>query len=133
MVASKRTPDEKLAVEKTSGSMEALESMVASKSSPDEELALGETSGSTDALKSMTASKSNPDEELALEETSGSSTDGDILSPPKTWVPPMGASARTWVNIMKNKNNIDYCVNQFHYLSNRIKCINDMTGGPFLD
>ena len=54
-------------------------------------------------------------------------------APPATWMPPMGASAKTWHNIMSNKNNIDYCVTQFHYLGNRIKCINTMTGGPFLE
>ena len=44
---------------------------------------------------------------------------GELLAPPKTWVPPLGASARTWQNILKNKNNIDYCTSQFHYLSTR--------------
>ena len=101
-------------------------------------------------------------------------------APPATWMPPMGASAKTWHNIseclsvlrflavlayctfpvivffsssaglerclvsdvllsptfppspchllfllfamsVSNKNNIDYCVTQFHYLGNRIK------------
>jgi hypothetical protein len=44
---------------------------------------------------------------------------GELLSPPATWVPPLGASARTWANILKNKNNIDYCTSQFHYLGTR--------------
>jgi hypothetical protein len=56
-----------------------------------------------------------------LTEEGGDSTAaaGEILSPPKSWVPPLGASARTWSNILKNKNNIDYCTSQFHYLSTR--------------
>jgi len=52
-----------------------------------------------------------------LEESSESA--GELLAPPASWVPPMGASARTWSNILKNKNNIDYCVSQFHYLGTR--------------
>ena len=58
-----------------------------------------------------------------LEEESASGTGtaaaGELLAPPKTWVAPLGASARTWHNILKNKNNIDYCTSQFHYLKTR--------------
>ena len=43
-----------------------------------------------------------------------------------------GASRKTWSNIYKNKENINYCTTEFHYLKNRINCIQDLTGGPFL-
>ena len=29
--------------------------------------------------------------------------------------------------------NIDFCVEQFHYIGTRIKCVTSMTGGPFLE
>lgn len=45
--------------------------------------------------------------------------DGEIPPPSPTWIPPLGASRRTWANVYKNKSNIDYCVAEFHYLSNR--------------
>eukprot|EP00960_Hanusia_phi_P003019 89734-Hanusia_phi.AAC.1 len=42
-------------------------------------------------------------------------------------------SFRTAKNIAHNKDNIDYCIDQFNYISNRIKCIRLMTGnGPYL-
>jgi len=42
-------------------------------------------------------------------------------------------SHNTYKDIVKNKGNIDYCVEQFSYISNRLKCINVMCGGgPFL-
>ena len=42
-------------------------------------------------------------------------------------------SHNTYANIVKNKSNIDYCIDQFSFISNRIKCIKLMTGGgPFL-
>merc|ERR1712216_1034776 len=42
-------------------------------------------------------------------------------------------SHNTAANIVKNKYNINYCVDQFQFISNRIKCIKMMTGGgPFL-
>ncbi|EKX34767.1 hypothetical protein GUITHDRAFT_155648 [Guillardia theta CCMP2712] len=42
-------------------------------------------------------------------------------------------SFRTAQNIAHNKDNIDYCIDQFNYISNRIKCIRLMTGnGPYL-
>ena len=42
----------------------------------------------------------------------------------KSGVPPLGASRRTWHNVMKNKANINYCVEQFHYLGNRyMQCV----------
>ena len=46
--------------------------------------------------------------------------------------PPIGASANTWANIYKNKQRIDYCVDQFAYLTNRVKCVQKFTVGPFL-
>eukprot|EP00285_Hemiselmis_virescens_P015052 CAMPEP_0173378442 /NCGR_PEP_ID=MMETSP1356-20130122/1604_1 /TAXON_ID=77927 ORGANISM="Hemiselmis virescens, Strain PCC157" /NCGR_SAMPLE_ID=MMETSP1356 /ASSEMBLY_ACC=CAM_ASM_000847 /LENGTH=77 /DNA_ID=CAMNT_0014331507 /DNA_START=101 /DNA_END=334 /DNA_ORIENTATION=- len=55
-----------------------------------------------------------------------------IKHPPSDYIAPQGASRNTWRNIYKNKENIKYCTQQFHYLSNRIHCITDMTGGPFL-
>lgn len=56
-------------------------------------------------------------------------------SPPSRHSHPIrraGASRKTWSNIYKNKQNIKYCTDEFHYLKNRINCINDLTGGPFL-
>lgn len=42
-------------------------------------------------------------------------------------------SHNTYKNIVHNKGNIDYCIEQYAYISNRIKCIKVMTGnGPFL-
>mmetsp|Transcript_13894 Transcript_13894/g.21664 ORF Transcript_13894/g.21664 Transcript_13894/m.21664 type:complete len:82 (+) Transcript_13894:30-275(+) len=42
-------------------------------------------------------------------------------------------SSNTYANIVHNKDNIDYCIDQFNYITNRIKCIKLMTGnGPFL-
>jgi len=55
-----------------------------------------------------------------------------IPGPPAGWVPPIGASANTWANIYKNKQRIDYCVDQFAYLTNRVKCVQKFTVGPFL-
>eukprot|EP00960_Hanusia_phi_P039317 753846-Hanusia_phi.AAC.1 len=34
-------------------------------------------------------------------------------------IAPIGASRRTWVNILQNKESIDYCTSEFHYLMNR--------------
>ena len=43
------------------------------------------------------------------------------------------ASHNTYDNIVHNKANIDYCIEQFKFISSRIKCIKLMTGnGPFL-
>ncbi|EKX40479.1 hypothetical protein GUITHDRAFT_113510 [Guillardia theta CCMP2712] len=56
-----------------------------------------------------------------------------IPEPPAGYVPPLGSSRNTWTNIYKNKGRIDYCVQQFDYLSNRLKCIDKLTGGPFLE
>jgi hypothetical protein len=61
----------------------------------------------------------------------------------------------TWPNVYRNLKNIDYCVDQFDYIrlnisesstcnpmpdilvllvsSNRVKCIQAYTGGPFLN
>ena len=55
-----------------------------------------------------------------------------IPGPPAGWVPPIGASSNTWANIYKNKQRIDYCVDQFAYLTNRVKCVEKFTVGPFL-
>mmetsp|Transcript_24230 Transcript_24230/g.35521 ORF Transcript_24230/g.35521 Transcript_24230/m.35521 type:complete len:92 (-) Transcript_24230:241-516(-) len=42
-------------------------------------------------------------------------------------------SHNTYKNIVSNKGNMDYCIEQFAYISNRIKCMKVMTGGgPFL-
>ncbi len=76
------------------------------------------------------------------------------LTPPDDWDPPIGYSRNTWGNIVHNKvrvaciivafiatrmlhcpfltswlqKRIQYCVNQFSYLSNREKCISLFTG-----
>ena len=55
-----------------------------------------------------------------------------IPGPPAGWVPPIGASSNTWANIYKNKQRMDYCVDQFAYLTNRVKCVEKFTVGPFL-
>ena len=44
-----------------------------------------------------------------------------IPGPPAGWIPPIGASSNTWADIYKNKQRIDYCVDQFAYLTNRVK------------
>lgn len=41
-------------------------------------------------------------------------------------------SRNTLKNIEKNKERTDYCVTTFSYISNRIKCIYSLTGGPYL-
>mmetsp|Transcript_8184 Transcript_8184/g.12965 ORF Transcript_8184/g.12965 Transcript_8184/m.12965 type:complete len:82 (-) Transcript_8184:41-286(-) len=56
----------------------------------------------------------------------------DYNHPPAGWIPPLGASRKTWANVLKNKENIDYCTTTFHYLGNRLRCLKDLTGGPFL-
>jgi hypothetical protein len=38
------------------------------------------------------------------------------------------ASHNTYANIVHNKANIDYCIEQFNFISSRIKCIKLMTG-----
>jgi hypothetical protein len=40
------------------------------------------------------------------------------------YLPPLGASPYTWPNIFKNMKRMDYCVDNFDFLGNRIKCIN---------
>ena len=42
-----------------------------------------------------------------------------IPGPPAGWIPPIGASTNTWANIYENKQRIDYCTDQFAYLTNR--------------
>ncbi len=78
-----------------------------------------------------------------------------LQAPPVTYSPPLGASMYTWPNVYRNLKNIDYCVDQFDYIrlnisesstcnpmpdilvllvsSNRVKCIQAYTGGPFLN
>ncbi|EKX51692.1 hypothetical protein GUITHDRAFT_102299 [Guillardia theta CCMP2712] len=63
---------------------------------------------------------------------SSSSLMNGVPKPPPTYVPPTGASFMTWPNIYKNLKRIDYCTEQFDYISNRIKCITALTHGPFL-
>lgn len=46
---------------------------------------------------------------------------------------PMGASRKTWPNIVNNKRTILFCTTFYKYLGNREKCIHSFTGGPFLD
>lgn len=56
-----------------------------------------------------------------------------VPAPPPSFVPPLGASPMTWPNIYRNLKRIDYCVDQFNYVGNRLKCVKAFTGGPFLD
>mmetsp|Transcript_38764 Transcript_38764/g.32718 ORF Transcript_38764/g.32718 Transcript_38764/m.32718 type:complete len:83 (+) Transcript_38764:3-251(+) len=60
-------------------------------------------------------------------------TNGGIPAPPPTYVPPIGASFNTWPNVYTNLKNIDYCTDQFNYITNRIKCIDAFISGPFLN
>jgi hypothetical protein len=39
--------------------------------------------------------------------------------PPPEYIPPLGASINTWPNIVKNKETIDFCVDQFYHLMTR--------------
>jgi len=55
-----------------------------------------------------------------------------IPNPPAGYVAPMGASPNTWPAIYNNLQNIDYCVDEFHHLGNRIKCMKAFTPGPML-
>mmetsp|Transcript_89613 Transcript_89613/g.145131 ORF Transcript_89613/g.145131 Transcript_89613/m.145131 type:complete len:82 (+) Transcript_89613:9-254(+) len=41
-------------------------------------------------------------------------------------------SNNTMVNVAQNKAAIDFCCETFDYVDNRIKCIDSLTGGPFL-
>lgn len=45
---------------------------------------------------------------------------------------PLGASRNTWANIVNNKKNMLWCVENFHYLGQRERCIHGFTGGPLL-
>jgi hypothetical protein len=44
---------------------------------------------------------------------------GTPPDPPPEYIPPIGASINTWPNIVKNKENIDFCVGEFYHLMNR--------------
>jgi hypothetical protein len=44
-------------------------------------------------------------------------------APPPEYISPVGASINTWPNIVKNKENIDFCVDQFYHLMNRFDLI----------
>ena len=46
------------------------------------------------------------------------STDYPPSTPPE-YIAPLGASINTWPNIVKNKDTIDFCVEQFHHLMTR--------------
>ncbi len=54
-----------------------------------------------------------------LDDSSDPNDASAIQPPPPSYIPPLGASRATWPNIMKNKGNIDYCVDQFFHLMNR--------------
>merc|ERR1712205_126043 len=45
---------------------------------------------------------------------------GGIPAPPPTYVPPVGSSFNTWPNVYTNLKNIDYCTDQFSYITNRV-------------
>jgi hypothetical protein len=42
---------------------------------------------------------------------------GGIPAPPPTYVPPVGSSFNTWPNVYTNLKNIDYCTDQFNYIT----------------
>ena len=54
-----------------------------------------------------------------LDDTTDPNDVSGPVDPPPTYIPPLGASRATWPNILKNKGNIDYCVDQFFHLTNR--------------
>ena len=58
---------------------------------------------------------------------------GGIPAPPPTYVAPVGSSFNTWPNVYTNLKNIDYCTDQFNYITNRVKCIDAFIKGPFLN
>jgi len=74
-----------------------------------------------------------PAEAPAAEPYRPNMANGGIPKPPPTYIAPVGSSYLTWPNVYMNLKNIDYCVDQFNMISNRIKCINAFTHGPFLD
>ena len=59
---------------------------------------------------------------LTLYQTKLMAEPGTLASPPDPppeYIPPIGASINTWPNIVKNKENIDFCVGEFYHLMNR--------------
>jgi hypothetical protein len=60
-------------------------------------------------------------------------SDEGIGKPPPGYVAPLGSTPRTWPNIYRNMQHMDFCKDQFDYLANRMHCITIMTKGPFLD
>ena len=48
------------------------------------------------------------------------------VPPPPSYGPPLGASRATWPNILKNKANIDYCVDQFYHLTTRYPALHQL-------
>ena len=57
---------------------------------------------------------------------------GTLTDPPHEYIPPIGASVNTWPNIIKIKENIDFCSGEFN-LMNRIHCsIRKIDSGPQL-
>ena len=56
---------------------------------------------------------------------------GTLTDPPHEYIPPIGASMNTWPNIIKNKENIDFCSGEFN-LTNRIHCGIRKNSGPQL-
>jgi hypothetical protein len=55
-----------------------------------------------------------------------------VACPPENYKAPKGASPNTWPQIYKNLQNIDYCVEKFKRISNRLKCIKAFNPGNFL-
>eukprot|EP00292_Cryptomonas_paramecium_P028718 CAMPEP_0113668850 /NCGR_PEP_ID=MMETSP0038_2-20120614/4232_1 /TAXON_ID=2898 /ORGANISM="Cryptomonas paramecium" /LENGTH=58 /DNA_ID=CAMNT_0000584645 /DNA_START=36 /DNA_END=212 /DNA_ORIENTATION=+ /assembly_acc=CAM_ASM_000170 len=41
-------------------------------------------------------------------------------------------SRNTLTNIAENKKRMDYCISTFKFIENRVKCIEAVTGGPYL-
>mmetsp|Transcript_15914 Transcript_15914/g.40361 ORF Transcript_15914/g.40361 Transcript_15914/m.40361 type:complete len:84 (+) Transcript_15914:13-264(+) len=42
-------------------------------------------------------------------------------------------SRNTITNMKENEKRIDYCTTTFKFVTNRIKCMQHLVGGPFLD
>mmetsp|Transcript_44131 Transcript_44131/g.92328 ORF Transcript_44131/g.92328 Transcript_44131/m.92328 type:complete len:103 (-) Transcript_44131:165-473(-) len=56
-----------------------------------------------------------------------------IPNPPDAYIPPTGASTYTWPNIYNNLLDIDFCVDHFSHLGNRVKCMETFqNAGPML-
>eukprot|EP00292_Cryptomonas_paramecium_P032679 CAMPEP_0113692454 /NCGR_PEP_ID=MMETSP0038_2-20120614/19090_1 /TAXON_ID=2898 /ORGANISM="Cryptomonas paramecium" /LENGTH=89 /DNA_ID=CAMNT_0000614361 /DNA_START=51 /DNA_END=320 /DNA_ORIENTATION=- /assembly_acc=CAM_ASM_000170 len=56
-----------------------------------------------------------------------------IPNPPENYIPPPGSSVNTWPNIYNNLLDMDFCVDHFSHLGNRVKCLETFhNAGPML-